>query len=58
MNRELIGKLFPDYLKLVDLGKCPFCKETIDFNDFKDDLSRREFEISGLCVRCQEMTFK
>ena len=58
MNREIIGKLFPDYLKLVDSGKCPFCKETIDFNDFKDELSKKEFKISGLCDSCQKKTFK
>jgi hypothetical protein len=58
MNREIVGKLFPDYLKLVDSGKCPFCKETIDFNDFKDELSKKEFKISGLCQRCQNETFK
>lgn len=58
MNREIVGKLFPDYLKLVDLGKCPFCKEFVDFNAFEDELSKKEFKISGLCQKCQEKTFK
>ena len=58
MNREIIGQMFPDYLKLVDSGKCPFCKETIDFNEFEDELSKKEFKISGLCRKCQEKTFK
>lgn len=58
MNREIVGKLFPEYLKLVDSGKCPFCKKEIDFNDFKDELSKKEFKISGLCQQCQDETFK
>ena len=58
MNRETVGRLFPDYLKLVDSGKCPFCRKPIDFRDFKDEVSRKEFEISGLCRSCQNETFK
>jgi len=40
------------------LGICPFCKKKVDENSFKDDLSRREFEISGLCQKCQDDFFK
>jgi len=58
MNREIMSQLFPDYLKLVDSGQCPFCKEPIDFNDFKDELSKKEFKISGICQQCQNETFK
>ena len=38
-------------------GKCPFCREVIDLSSFRDDLSYREFEISGLCQKCQDDTF-
>jgi hypothetical protein len=57
MNREIVGKLFPDYLKLVDSGKCPFCKKKVNFEDFDDELSRKEFTISGLCCSCQKEMF-
>jgi hypothetical protein len=41
----------------VDFGFCPFCKKPIVMEDFKDALSRREFQISGLCQVCQDKVF-
>ena len=35
---------------------CPFCNKEV--TGFKDSLSLREFEISGLCQKCQDETFK
>ena len=42
---------------LSDNDRCPFCKKVIDFDSFKDALSRKEFDISGLCQICQDKTF-
>lgn len=39
-------------------GICPFCKEKVDINDFRDKLSLEEFKISGLCQSCQDEFFK
>lgn len=37
---------------------CVFCKKTIDpETEFKDELSRKEFTISGLCSVCQDKVF-
>ena len=38
---------------------CVSCNRDIrDFrDDFRDDLSRREYVISGLCQRCQDEVF-
>jgi len=36
---------------------CVFCKGKIDLSDFRDILSVKEFEISGLCQKCQDETF-
>lgn len=58
MNKEIVGKVFPDLLKLVEEGICPFCLKKVNFEDFSDELSRKEFEISGLCDECQKETFK
>lgn len=41
----------------VEEKKCPFCKEPIKMEDFKDDLSRKEFGISGICQSCQDGVF-
>lgn len=34
---------------------CPMCGG--DCVEFRDDLSRREFEISGMCQSCQDRIF-
>ena len=39
-------------------GKCVTCgSNKIAQEDFKDDLSRKEFTISGMCQVCQDATF-
>lgn len=39
-------------------GLCPFCEAVVNVNDFQDELSKKEFGISGLCQRCQDKFFK
>lgn len=36
--------------------KCSWCNQP-DFN-FKDDLSSKEYQISALCQKCQDKTFR
>lgn len=48
--------LFPDKAKIIEQGKCPFCYKEINEDDF-DELSAKEFSISGLCPKCQDATF-
>lgn len=38
-------------------GKCPFCGKTINLNDFRDSKSLKEYQISGLCQKCQDKFF-
>ena len=38
-------------------GKCPFCGKEVTESEFKDELSLREFRISGLCQKCQDEFF-
>lgn len=38
-------------------GICPFCGKEVNQEEFKDELSRKEFEISGLCQNCQDSFF-
>ena len=39
-------------------GRCPFCGKTIDVEiEFRDELSLKEFGISGLCQSCQDEFF-
>jgi len=41
----------------VEKGLCPFCEKKVEEKDFRDELSRKEFKISGLCQKCQDATF-
>jgi hypothetical protein len=52
-----VDLIFPDKRKLKEEGKCPTCKLPIKDADFVDRLSRREFEISGMCQKCQDEIF-
>lgn len=36
---------------------CPFCGKEVDENSFVDELSLKEFRISGLCQECQDDFF-
>ena len=36
---------------------CVFCGKEIKTEDFKDQLSIKEYGISGLCQKCQDDTF-
>lgn len=36
---------------------CPFCGREVNVDEFKDELSVKEFIISGLCQRCQDEVF-
>ena len=38
-------------------GVCPSCNGTVCAGDFRDDLSLRESQISGLCQSCQDVAF-
>lgn len=38
-------------------GKCPFCGKDMSNPSFRDELSRKEFKISGICQECQDKMF-
>ena len=58
MNKEIMKNLFPKESKLREQFKCPFCKKDMSTESFRDDLSCKEFKISGMCQRCQDKFFK
>ena len=39
-------------------GECPMCGAAEAASTITDELSRKEFHISGLCQKCQDLTFK
>jgi hypothetical protein len=55
MNRQIVKQLFPDTLTAIDAGKCPTCSKPV--GKFRNAISQREFEISGMCQKCQDSVF-
>lgn len=49
--------LFPEQYAAKQMRLCPFCGVGINVGDFRDPLSLREYEISGLCQPCQDEVF-
>ena len=59
MNKDIMRACgLDDFVNLVEENKCPFCRKPINMSDFKDDLSKKEFRISGLCQKCQDEFFE
>lgn len=57
MNKEIIKKLYPDAYEYMENGQCSTCGVPIDSQLFRDELSVKEFRISGMCMACQLKTF-
>ena len=56
MNKNIMKAMgFNEELKNIDSGLCPTCGGVI--GEFLDELSYREFKISGMCQACQDKTF-
>jgi hypothetical protein len=59
MNKDIMRQAgFGEQVDAVEHGFCPFCKKPISMADFKDELSKREYRISGICQKCQNDFFK
>lgn len=62
MNKLVIRNIkdagFDKQADLVQQGKCPFCQKEIKIKDFKDIVSKKEYNISGLCQKCQDEIFR
>jgi hypothetical protein len=56
MNIDIIKQVLPEVAELIGEGRCPICKQEVD-KKFRDKLSEVEFEISGLCQKCQDNIF-
>lgn len=55
--KNAIEAFLPGTAEAIRLCKCPFCQSDINIADFVDLLSLREYEISGLCQKCQDKFF-
>ena len=58
MNEQIMRELgFGRQVDLRSQCKCPFCCMDVVLEEFRDDLSLREYKISGLCQSCQDSMF-
>lgn len=48
---------FEMHIVNTQLGLCPICSKPIVERDFRDQLSKQEYSISGMCQGCQDMMF-
>ena len=49
--------LFPEAYASKQMRLCPFCHVAVNPGDFRDPISLREYETSGLCQKCQDEIF-
>ena len=56
MNKEIMKAMgFEKEIEEIEKGNCPLCKKKI--TGFNDELSLKEFKISGMCQDCQNSVF-
>jgi hypothetical protein len=58
VNKDIMKAAgFEDEVREIKIGNCPLCHKKIISGSFRDALSAKEFQISGLCQRCQDEMF-
>ena len=58
INKELMRVLgFAAEVALVEKGICPMCKQPVEAAKLKDEATKAEYRISGLCPDCQNDVF-
>ena len=58
MNEKIMKQAgFDKEVELVKTSRCPFCEQVVNVNELKDEISKKEFKISGLCQKCQYYMF-
>ena len=55
LSKRPFAKIFPQRIDLMRKGVCVSCENRID--GFRDSLSHKEYQISGLCQKCQDSVF-
>ena len=50
-----IFAMMPEMANRVINGQCTFCAHYL--TEFRDELSKKEYSVSGMCQTCQDETF-
>ncbi|MGI6114244.1 MAG: hypothetical protein ACOYEJ_09035 [Mahellales bacterium] len=58
MNETIIKNCgFGKHVDMINNKMCPFCQKVINMNNFRNEISKKEYKISGLCQECQDKIF-
>lgn len=58
MNETILRATgFSREVELVHNSQCPLCSREIEVGSFRDELSIKEYKISGMCQKCQDKIF-
>lgn len=57
MKPKPVDIFFPNSYLLRKEGKCTACGVLVNQEEFLDELSKKEFTISGYCQKCQNKFF-
>ena len=49
------ARVLPGFVEGITSGKYTFCKKPI--TEFRDEISEKEYNISGVCQECQDSVF-
>jgi len=55
-SKKMVAQLFPENIERIRNGICVACRNEIE--DFRNAINEKEYEISGLCLDCQNKVFK
>ena len=59
MNVEIMKTMgFGESILNLKESICPFCNKKVNIDSFTDKLSLKEFNISGICQKCQNTFFE
>jgi hypothetical protein len=50
-----LDSLFPGTKQAAEAGNCTWCKKPV--TEFRNEISKREYGISGFCQKCQDEVF-
>jgi len=58
MNEQIMRNFgYNSEMDRIKAGRCAICNCVIRHEDFRDQLSYEEFNISGMCQGCQDKMF-
>lgn len=55
LSKRPWAKIFPQVIENLKEGVCTTCGKKIE--GFKNEISHKEYQISGMCQECQDIVF-